>query len=142
MLKTEILKKLYFQWQNKLNNLCMYVCLWCLTPLSTIFQLYSRCQFYWWRKPEYLEKTTDMLQVSDKLLYGVHPVMNRVNPANGELYLIHYVIKFVSDPQQVGGFLWFPTDWTSSCKSNYHTITTTTAPIRLGHNHNDHKVKI
>jgi hypothetical protein len=28
--------------------------------ISTIFQLYRGCQFYWWRIPEYLEKTTDL----------------------------------------------------------------------------------
>jgi hypothetical protein len=75
--------------------------LWCLTPLSTIFQLY--------RGGQYSEKTTDLSQVTDKLC--------------------HIILHLPWTGFELTTLVVIDTDCIISCQSNYHTFKTTTVPI-------------
>jgi hypothetical protein len=81
--------------------------LWCLMPLLTIYKLYRGSQFYWWKKAEDPEKTTDKL----------YHIMLYTSPSSR--------FELTTSVVVIG------TDNMGSCKANYHTITATTAPDKL-----------
>ena len=72
-------------WQSVLFGLGLE--LWCIRPLSIIFQLYSGSQFYWQRKQEYLEKTNHKLY--DIMFYWVHLTMSGIRTHSFRLGIRH-----------------------------------------------------
>ena len=79
---------------------------------NNISAIYRGGQFYWSRKSEYPEKTTDFSQVTDKFYH----ITLYSSPWSGFELTTSVVIG---------------TDNTGSCKSNYYAIPITKAPIYI-----------
>ena len=91
--------------------------------LSRIFHLCRGGQFYWQRTPQYIEKTTNLPEITDELYH----IMLYTSPWAG-----FEITKLVV----------ICTDYTGSCKSNNHMITTMTTTYIFHANIKLHKTEM
>ena len=75
-------------------------------------------QFYWWRKPEHTEKTTDLTQVPGNL-YQKSTDLTQVT--SNIYHIMQYRVHITWVEFELTRLLVIGTDWIGSHISNYHT---------------------
>jgi hypothetical protein len=72
--------------------------LWCLMPLSTVFQLYPGGQFNWWRKPEDPENPpTCFMSLTNMLIVGVKST-TKLQTKGCFTLILGYELQIVENP--------------------------------------------
>ena len=58
-----------------------------------------KCQFHWWRKPEYLEETSHLWQVTDQTFTHIRPVpspsTSQFSQSAARYYIVSYLIQIL-----------------------------------------------